>query len=662
MINFPVFESLDISGYGLYPGPSNPDKGLKIQFQPGLTLVLGANGLGKTTLVRILYRLLTGPFDIPRLEGRFDLGTTRLDAKKLSRKYQQTFGARVMDGARNATAILSLHLGNRKVLIERRLSNLALIRLEIDDSPVEAIDEITYQEKTIELVGTSSFGDWILLLRFLIFYFEDRRALVWDPAAQMQILRILLLSGTKAKLWTKDYREILELDSQMRNLQAVVGKEEKDLAKTETQVKDGDATLKKLNELIKLRDKETELYERLLDELQEVDKSRKQARQRVLKSEQEREAAFRGIERIKFASIGNQFPSSRETAKYIFAQLLTDQECIVCGNNVPGVEAEYANRIEKAQCVVCGSGRPGQESPLDAKDGKHSKNLQQSTIELRQIETDLEEARRALNEAEANFQSHENQINELREKIENQSNRIDLLIINLPPEEAKINKHRTRLDLMHVRVKELKDQLVYLREQFRIFVKKVNQEMAQSKEIIKTSFNKYAEGFLIEKCLLTWAPHKATVGQSGSSFRFPSFNLDMAGTDFPLPVRRTDPDQVSESQREFIDLAFRMALMSVASDRGSSLVMDAPESSLDAVFAPRAADVLTRFAKPKGNRLLITSNLVDGQLIPGLLNSIKIDDRKARLVNLLDIAEPTAAVRENREEYDKILLSLLQST
>jgi len=39
-------------------------------------------------------------------------------------------------------------------------------------------------------------------------------------------------------------------------------------------------------------------------------------------------------------------------------------------------------------------------------------------------------------------------------------------------------------------------------------------------------------------------------------------------------------------------------------------VIDAPESSLDAVFVTRAADVLTRFAADGGNRLLITSNLI----------------------------------------------------
>ena len=60
MVNLPILQSLDVVGYGLYPGDSPSNPGLHIRFAPGLTLVLGANGLGKTTLVTMLYRLLVG--------------------------------------------------------------------------------------------------------------------------------------------------------------------------------------------------------------------------------------------------------------------------------------------------------------------------------------------------------------------------------------------------------------------------------------------------------------------------------------------------------------------------------------------------------------------------------------------------------------------------
>jgi hypothetical protein len=84
--------------------------------------------------------------------------------------------------------------------------------------------------------------------------------------------------------------------------------------------------------------------------------------------------------------------------------------------------------------------------------------------------------------------------------------------------------------------------------------------------------------------------------------------------------------------------------------------MDAPESSLDAVFSSRAASVLSRYAVPDlENRLVITSNFVEGQLIPELITrSISKEDRSERIVDLVNNAAPTAAVRELRKEYDLI--------
>ena len=58
MTELPVLERLQIRQYGLYPGPAG-DGTFDITLAPGLTVVLGANGLGKSTLVNILFRMLT---------------------------------------------------------------------------------------------------------------------------------------------------------------------------------------------------------------------------------------------------------------------------------------------------------------------------------------------------------------------------------------------------------------------------------------------------------------------------------------------------------------------------------------------------------------------------------------------------------------------------
>ena len=181
--------------------------------------------------------------------------------------------------------------------------------------------------------------------------------------------------------------------------------------------------------------------------------------------------------------------------------------------------------------------------------------------------------------------------------------------------------------------------------------------MAKQREAIVRVFQTFAEGCLFESCQLRWAPHKSRVGQTGPTVDFPAFEFEMSGSDFPSPVRRSGPEQVSESQREFVDLAFRMTLMNVAGEGScGSMVIDAPESSLDAVFSQRAARVLARFADPaSANRLVVTSNLVDGQLVPRMLHEAGISSpRSQRVVDLLEIAAPTMAIRELFSDYRKV--------
>jgi hypothetical protein len=91
------------------------------------------------------------------------------------------------------------------------------------------------------------------------------------------------------------------------------------------------------------------------------------------------------------------------------------------------------------------------------------------------------------------------------------------------------------------------------------------------------------------------------------------------------------------------------------------LVIDAPESSLDAVFSKRAAEALASFADPQeGSRLVIASNLVEGKLLHQLVKlCTDSGDRTRRVLNLLEIAEPTRATRQLRGDYDAFVNELL---
>lgn len=661
MVNFPIFEKLDVTGYGLYPGKKGGPDGLGIKFQPGLTLILGANGLGKTTLVTILYRLLTGPFDIPALTGRGSLGNANLQAKVLSSRNRRVFAERVTDGAKNAVARLQLKIGDTPVVIERNLRDLSLVGLSIAGKSVKIKEEKNFQKNIARLAGVWSFGDWILLLRNMVFYFEDRRALVWDPSSQRQLLRLLLLPATTAQKWTEGERDILELDSRMRNLRFAAYREEQALSDVETKAKKGANVREELKTLESLQLIELNAREQLDDKFAELDSQRKSANLRYLKAQQERESRYRAFERVKLKAVEARFPQKSDSARYILEQLFAEADCLVCGNHVPAAAKILEGRIATNDCVVCGSDLSDTKAAIPAAKLADRRVIKAQTS-LDEIEPELAEAERQQQVAEDEFTAATLLFAEKEATIGERTARIDALIRRLPPGEAEIHKQRSELASMRGRVEVLTVELAKKRDAFRKFVDNQNRDMVRRSAEIMNSFEQFAEGFLLEIVQLVWSPQLARVGQTGDPIKFPAFELDMSGADFPLPIRRSGPEHVSESQREFIDLAFRMALMDVASSSGlGNLVIDAPESSLDGVFASRAADVLARFAiSSGGNRLTITSNLVEGDLIPELLKkSAPSGNRLSRVVNLFEIAEPTAAIRELGHAYRKLMKHLL---
>jgi hypothetical protein len=660
MVQFPLLEGLKVTGYGLYPGTPPEKPGLVIDFLPGLTLVLGANGLGKTTLVTIIYRLLTGPYDIPALNSGAELGSGNIAARPMSSAGTKIFAARVSGGARGARASLSFTLGQHRVLVERHLQDLSLLRLVVDGAPLGTREIEDFQFRVCALAGLGQFGDWILLLRHLVFYFEDRRALVWDPSAQRQLLRLLSLPPDAAAEWTAREREILQLDSKVRNLNAVLGRVESDISTQEVRAGNGRDVAQELAALERLQIEDSNKLAELGSDRAELDSQREAARLRFLKAEQVREAAYRETERARLTAISSRFPSRSDTARFILAQLMTDAECLVCGNTAPDAAEAFAARLRAGHCVVCGTGLRAAEVVVPSY-ALAEKRVEESVERLAQADQELASARDDLREADDAYLVRLHELQRLSAAVTDRSVNIEGLLRILPPTDAKIHQERSDLAALRARVAADRELLVSKRSAFRAWVAEKSRAATQMADAIQTSFSEYAAQFLYEKSTLVWAPRSSMVGQTGEQITFPAFELDLSGTNFLAPSRREGPDQVSESQREFIDLAFRMALMRVAGGHGGSLVIDAPEASLDAVFAPRAADVLARFAEPaRGNRLIIASNIVDGRLIPDLLEKASgHEDRDRRVVDLLEIATPTAAIRENKEAYqaarDRIL-------
>lgn len=655
---FPVFRRLDVANYGLYPGPDGQG-GLHVEFRPGLTLVVGANGLGKTTLITLIFRLLVGPYDIPSLSAGDELGFRRLAATGISSPARGLFAARVGDRAATAMATLEFRIGSVTFVVTRRVRDLTLASASANGEEIQ--DDAALQEAIVAAASLGSFGDFILMLRYLVFYFEDRRQLVWDASAQRQLLRMLFLPADVAMQWTAMERAILERDSRVRNFQAVMGREERTLANNLAKASEASGLRAELQALDQLQEQARVQLDDLEPLTEALDARRQEARLNHLQTKQAREAKFRALEHAKLLAIEARFPGRSETGRYMVAHLMSENDCLVCGSHAVDAARVYAERLSAGHCVVCDTDLSKSVRVVETRDLADERMARAQRM-LTQVDAELAAATREREEAEQEFDAHSLAITRLRAEIAGRSARLTQIVQMLPPDEATIRNQRSELASIRNHLDEMKRELASERAAFGAFVADCTQALLGSSAEIVAAFEQYAGEFLSERVSLTWTMRSSPVGQSGEAIPFPAFELNMTGSDFGEAVRRAGPGDVSESQREFIDLAFRMALMKAAGEESAALIVDTPESSLDAVFAKRAGQVLLRFSQDRENRVLVTSNLIEGSLLPTLVAGLaETPERGERLVDLFEVAKPTAAVIGDKPEYDELRSRLFRA-
>lgn len=663
MISFPIFSELGVHNFGLYPGTSERP-GVNIKFKPGLTLILGANGLGKTTLVTLLYRMLAGTSELPKatLEAK-ELGGASLDAKPLGSNERALFANRVNDLAENAEAVLKLSMGGKALTIRRNLKDLSLVAFHVGGDVVHT-DEAEFQALMPTLAGVPTFGDWLLLLRQMIFYFEDRRELVWDASAQRHVFRTMFLGPEEAAAWYRREREIFALDSRYRNDTAALNRLRKRVQSIEKAQGDRSALSVELGALLPLQEQDTATLNSLVTEADELDSRRHDLRKELLVAEMEADKASRSLEAEKLALLQHRFPTPMRSSQHLYSLLIVNKECMVCGQTAGKAAEELAARILDSECVVCGNQLPALHEgenvasfSIESARRLHAKQLSEQ-VRVASLRAALEECARSYDDVAT-------RMIDLRDAIDKRQIRIRRIEAALGPGDETKEKAKSDLTTLESELAQDRARLQKLGEAFKTQIEQANASILKKTQAIKTAFHAYASGFLAEDVQLKWSPVEQGVGQLEiAKVKFPAFRLEMSGSDFGRAIPRNGPEAVSESQREFIDLAFRMALIEVAGEsQGGSLVIDAPESSLDAFFVKRAANVLTRFGgSDSKNRLVVASNLVVGDLLPEMIRGgIPASEQHDRLINLMDIAVPTAALRDNRAQYKDALRKIQAS-
>lgn len=655
-IKFPVLKSLRIERYQLFPGRRK--EGVDHSFLPGITVIAGINGLGKTTLLNVMLRCLTGP----REPSKFDPYKPVGGVHKMRSKHVDYFAQRVLDEAEEATVDAEFYFGSQLIRIRRSLHDLRILGLWRDGSEVDG-DEGALRKAIVRLSGAGDEYDFFYIVRSFTFFLEDKVSLIWNPQGQFEIFRILFLGPKQARKLAQLADEIKQIDSDYRNRRVQLNKDRKRLEQATLSSRGLSELQKALREAQIKADELYSRFEKHQVKLQQSLARRAELAEKTEKIHLEVEEATRGYQSLVETFFATAFPSLSATTQLILNNLTSGAGCLVCDNSNPQYPKVFLERASKGHCPFCGDDTTARQAPkMNARKRKELLDLETRLSDLQKSRRVLESALMKTEEEVAKlYKEHSHLSSEYLKK----KNTLEATRAKLPPSEeerdkqlAEINRRQAELDALRIdRNSKTKNYAEMLKE--------ARRAVEELKKPLTEKFSYYAGEFLAERCTLSWEPAKRRLGQEGQQLSFPQFTVEMTSAlSHATGSPRKNEDQVSESQKEFIDLAFRMALFDTVRGEGerAMLAIETPEASLDAVFVDHAGRLLRRFAlqdKNARNVVIATTNLNRENMLRSLLGLDEPGDERGKLeisqrvINLLTEAAPNAAMRKYGAEYEK---------
>ena len=624
---------------------------VRVNIRRPVFCLIGANGLGKSTFLNTLLYGLTGA--IPYRARRFSTPREYVEeATRLDRR-DDYYGGRLSEAtAENATIAVQLLWSGTSALVTRRLLGPgAVAALEISTNGTDAASkfedgaaESAFQDLVVAECGLPSFDQFVFLMHYVCTFDEDRHLLLWDQVALTNALYLAFGSDSgQAARANELKREVERRGSRARN-RRFAARQCLDEAEGLRKALHGDGSGKSINEATAKRYKQ--LNERVDDAGQRVQRKDAELRQaEVIVSD--RSAALTELKleyeetfeaRAGATSIARHHPLVRST--------LRSDRCAVCAAR--GVANRIESSIKRNKCPLCGS---GVDNGVDEKE---------SIEKLKMLDRRIEETRLELNKAfDRRGRLRDDFNTSLQAEAAAREVRDEFLAEH--PDAQKHARSKTEPGNLNTAIKRLRDEASRFDLQSKKEYAARNRARASLRTIerdLQKSFDQHSERFTE----LFRSYSEEFVGLTVDIELEHRRGLNETGFDLLLSLEdqaRSRAEDVSESQRFFLDIALRMALAEFVSSEGASLLIDTPEGSLDITYEARAGQMFSNFAEG-GNAILMTANLRSSALLRRLAERRKHAGMQIeRMTDWTDLSEVQRAEEglfaEAYEEIDRAL-------
>lgn len=628
-IFIPKVESMRLRSFSLYEDRPNND----LVFGDGVFCLVGANGLGKSTFLSALGFAITGI--VAESSQKFaSIPEYYADSIKTSKDY---FTGRISQRDRYAAEVsLSFLVNGRTFEITRGFFEPTELRyfaidgeqfgaeLSLDSDEDRATLHEVYTQEFVAATGFASFAQYAFVHHFLLTFDERRELLFWNPDVARQAIYLSFgVDADEAQNADEWLRQSDRLESQARQAQY-----------------QATTALQRIKELTRRSDGleplDPELVDRHATLVDAEDRAREVVeRQRRIADDArlsyalaaaEHHALVRDYDRMFNAAFSEGIDPTHHP---LVRELLDSGHCGVCGNQ------SVADRVKAAadsgHCPLCDTALRTElrsEEPiagLEALDGRILTALQA----LRDAEAFSRRTDEQMSKAEGELKSA------TEERIHLEAEYSDLAISSTT-KDGSVKQIIEQLEAERRGAQDRRDKFRVRRDSVRAKLEPVQQRAAArylaAAPIFVPRFQKLAHSFLGLDLQVTMEQKARGV----------ELVLTINGT------RRRRTSQLSESQRYFVDVALRMALVEyMVKDSGRALlIVDTPEGSLDISYETRAGKMFSAFVTA-GNQLIMTANINSSNLVRQLATEAGKDFM--RIERMLDWA-PLSEVQADSEQ------------
>lgn len=612
-IFLPELHKIEVKDFSLYK------KDIVYEFVHGINLIIGGNGMGKTTFINLIKYGLIGLYkkalDVRTYKGERRLGRQQYSIDYFKNRMQIEFENNV-----KAEITLTFSINNTTFQVTRGLYDITLKKVKVIENNTsyllegtvvrqdkfERFDEAEkalclqgkYENIVAERSNINDFNDLIFFVNQILFFDEDRKTIIWEPIIQERLSSKYFNDPKLDEEFQESKRQAKYHDSIARHKSEDMRAISKIIKRIEGEP--GDKEINAFNEMNKLKRK----LETQTDKLNWIQKDRKALESRLSVYYNERnnlngkakeiEQKIRDEESKIYQKIwGNLNPKYNiysDNIKHLHS-------CPMCNQQLD-TNLHRSLLSDDDNCFLC-----DQSLKVDHDEPIHIKELKgklDETLTLNQgHEKVIYGLENEIKKMDLEYNKFKNEVFELQSRLRDYEH-------DIYSNDKRSNESYTYTAMM-AELDELEKQKqsnIKLSGDYNNhadnIIKKIEGNLSKITKELSFIFSDFAGDFLGMDCKLTYD------------------DLTNSNVKMYTPVingkPRTDPLELSESQRFFTDQAFRMSLLNYFYTTPSFFVCETPDSSLDISYEANAAEIFLKYLQ-KPNTLVITSNLNNSKFL-----------------------------------------------